>query len=66
MEALYFCNRTRCGDRCSYPVCKHTTDEKYALNPPEKRFFDLRLPPNGRPYILEIERGKQNGNGENL
>ena len=30
--SIYLCNRKRCGDLCSYPTCKATTDEKYALD----------------------------------
>lgn len=29
---FYLCNRKKCGDKCSYPECKHTSDYAYALN----------------------------------
>lgn len=29
---VYLCNQKRCGDRCSYPMCKATTDEEFALD----------------------------------
>lgn len=30
-KIFYLCNRERC-DKCSYPVCKHTDDIRYAVN----------------------------------
>lgn len=29
---LYLCDRKRCGDRCHYPECRHTTDISHAIN----------------------------------
>lgn len=29
---FYLCNRKKCGDKCSYPECRHTADYAYALN----------------------------------
>ena len=29
--ALYLCDRKRCGDRCHYPDCQHTTDISHAI-----------------------------------
>lgn len=29
---FYLCNRKKCGEKCSYPECKHTSDYAYALN----------------------------------
>lgn len=29
---LYLCDRKRCGDRCHYPDCRHTTDVSHALH----------------------------------
>lgn len=31
MDVLYICNRERC-EHCTWPVCQHTTDIKYAAN----------------------------------
>lgn len=32
IKKVYLCNRKQCGEKCSYPICKATTDEKYALD----------------------------------
>ena len=37
---LYICNRERCGDKCSYPMCKRTTDISYAKDPSLKFTLD--------------------------
>ena len=37
---LYICNRERCGDKCSYPMCKRTTDISYAKDPNLKFTLD--------------------------
>ena len=29
---LYLCDCKRCGDRCHYPDCRHTTDISHAVN----------------------------------
>jgi len=29
---FYLCNKKKCGDKCSYPECKYTSDYAYALN----------------------------------
>lgn len=29
---LYLCDRKRCGDRCHYADCQHTTDISHAIN----------------------------------
>ena len=29
---VFLCNREKCGDKCSYPECKHTFDIQYAKN----------------------------------
>ena len=39
-ELFYLCNRKRCGDKCSYPECKHTPSIKHAKN--RFRFFYIR------------------------
>lgn len=31
IDVIYICNRTRC-EHCTWPVCQHTTDIKYAAN----------------------------------
>ena len=31
---LYLCDCKRCGDRCHYPDCRHTTDISHAVNAP--------------------------------
>lgn len=56
MDILYLCNKKMCGKRCSYPTCKHTTNEEYALNPKEKRFYYVEMKNNGETYLKEIER----------
>lgn len=33
-DKLYLCDRKQCGDRCHYPVCRHTTDISHAVNAP--------------------------------
>lgn len=32
MDILYLCDRKACGDRCSYPHCKHTMNIEHAVN----------------------------------
>ena len=32
VKIYYECNAERCGDRCSFPDCHHTTDVDYAKN----------------------------------
>lgn len=32
MNVIYLCDRKECGDRCSYPTCKHTTNVEHAVN----------------------------------
>lgn len=29
---IYLCDRKRCGEKCSYPTCKHTSDTEHAVN----------------------------------
>lgn len=31
-DVLYLCDRRACSDKCSYPVCSHTTDIRHAKN----------------------------------
>lgn len=31
LDVLYICNKERC-EHCTWPVCQHTTDIKYAAN----------------------------------
>ena len=31
-SAAFLCDRTKCGDNCIYPDCKHTTDITHAVN----------------------------------
>jgi hypothetical protein len=31
LDILYTCNQTRC-EHCTWPLCQHTTDIKYAAN----------------------------------
>ena len=37
-KKFFICDRTRCGDGCSYD-CRHTTDLKYALYPDHDDWF---------------------------
>lgn len=32
MGVLYECNRTKCGEKCTYPFCMHTSDITHASN----------------------------------
>lgn len=32
MEVHYICDRKQCGENCSYPLCKHTSDVTHAAN----------------------------------
>ena len=29
---VFLCDRTKCGERCCYPDCSHTTDITHAVN----------------------------------
>lgn len=31
-NVLYLCDRKQCGDKCSYPMCKYTTNIEHAVN----------------------------------
>lgn len=54
----YLCNRKKCGDKCSYPECKHTSDYAYALNkditPNIADIFDEEYL-YGNDYLVEKE-----------
>lgn len=32
MDVLYECDRTRCVEKCNYPLCMHTSDVSHAAN----------------------------------
>lgn len=67
MRKLYVCDRKRCGDRCHYPDCRHTTDISHALNAPtfpngfekvKHRGNGLHRPDGGNPKTILLEKGK--------
>lgn len=31
-KAVYLCDRKQCGEKCSYPTCKHTFNIEHAVN----------------------------------
>lgn len=59
MKYVYLCNGKKedCPKTyCQFEgtgTCKHTTEEKYALNPPDKRHFKM-----DDRYIWEVDDGK--------
>lgn len=55
MRKLYVCNRKRCGDRCHYPDCRHTTDISHALNAPTFPNGFEKVKHNGNVYFVERE-----------
>ena len=52
---LYVCDRKRCGDRCHYPDCRHTTDISHALNAPTFPNGFEKVEHNGNVYFVERE-----------
>ena len=54
-DKLYVCNRKRCGDRCHYPDCRHTTDISHALNAPTFPNGFEKVEHNGNVYFVERE-----------
>lgn len=55
-NVLYLCDRKACGDRCRNYDCQHTTDASHAVNPPEKREFEVRRI-GDHEYFVEVENG---------
>lgn len=55
-KVIYLCDRKECGDRCSYPTCRHTADASHAVNPPEEREFEVKRV-GDREYYVEVENG---------
>lgn len=55
IKRAYLCDRKPCGDRCSYPECRHTLDKNHALNPPNKRKFELIFADDNEQRYFEIE-----------
>lgn len=47
MDVHYICDRKQCGDKCSYPVCKHTSDINHAVN------FEKKIRWDGEPVFME-------------
>lgn len=47
--------RKRCGDRCHYPDCRHTTDISHALNAPTFPNGFEKVKHNGNVYFVERE-----------
>ena len=54
-DKLYVCDRKRCGDRCHYPDCRHTTDISHALNAPTFPNGFEKVKHNGNVYFVERE-----------
>lgn len=49
MDVNYICDRKACGNKCSYPICKHTSDINHAVNFEKKTRWD------GEPVFMEKE-----------
>ena len=49
MEVHYICDRKACEDNCSYPLCKHTSDVRHAVN------FEKKIRWDGEPVFMEKE-----------
>ena len=32
LDVVFVCDRQKCGEKCCYPDCKHTTDITHAVN----------------------------------
>ena len=50
-DKLYVCDRKRCGDRCHYPDCRHTTDISHAINAPTFPNGFEKVEHNGNVYL---------------
>lgn len=37
----YLCDQKACGDICSYPICRHTTDKHHAIHPSTALFTEV-------------------------
>lgn len=57
-DKLYVCDRKRCGDRCHYPDCRHTTDISHAINAPTFPNGFEKVEHNGNVYFVEREDSK--------
>lgn len=55
---LYLCDRKKCGNRCHYPDCQHTTDISHAVNAPtfQNGFEEI----HGGDDIYFVEKGVSN------
>lgn len=55
MDILYFCDKEKCGDNCSYPLCMHTRDINHAKNRySDSTFFIPEMKENGQQYLVEV------------
>lgn len=54
MNVLYLCDRKPCGDKCTYPDCRHTTDISHAVN-----FVKIRYSPRNLNEIVEVYTEKE-------
>lgn len=42
MAKNYLCNCKRCGEFCSNPLCRYTTDSEFALLPEHDSWIEMR------------------------
>ena len=54
-DKLYVYDCKRCGDRCHYPDCRHTTDISHAINAPTFPNGFEKVEHNGNVYFVERE-----------
>ena len=59
----YLCNKHKC-EKCSYPKCSHTTDERYRYISKESTEMRLVGSSNGVNYYMEFvtKQGEKHGN----
>lgn len=45
-DIYYECDQQACGEKCSYPICRHTKDISHAVNFAKGSY-------HGKPYYFE-------------
>lgn len=58
-KRLYLCNQQdpKCSEKCSYPQCKHTSNEEFALNKSRRSRKWIAKTDNDNELIL-VEKEK--------
>lgn len=63
VRKLYICNGERCGDKCSYPTCRHTTQLYFAKYKNGPREWLVHIYSDGSKLQVEKERKNEKEKG---